>query len=223
MAGEGKVYTYLNPGPLARAVVLWLYIDIATNLFYGITAFIAFGDASALDPGMSKDTPLPHDLLAAAAALAQLPVTLIVAFLILKWTYRVSRNAHSEAKGLGVSPPWAVGFYFIPIAFLWKPFQALRETWQASSQPVGWRTVAVPSMLRWWWGLFLINNTLGQISFRLAIMGTTVGMVAASSAVDVVSAGISVPLNLVFIRIVRELTRKQSVGMMFGGADPIVA
>jgi hypothetical protein len=211
---EARFYTFRDPAPLARTVVIWLYVHIGVTILYGLTSAAALVAQPAADGAESVLLGLSAIPLGIAA--------LVVAFLILKWIYRVSRNAHSAARGLTISPPWAVGWFFVPIAFLWKPFQGVREAWQASTTSEAWQKVPVPSILRWWWGLFLVSNFLGQLSFRLSTMGgpATSG---AASATDVISTFVDVPLDLVFIAIVNELTRKQIVDLTFGEGAAAVA
>jgi hypothetical protein len=67
--------------------------------------------------------------------------------------------------------------------------------------------------------LFLTSSFVDQISFRIAMMGKTLGASAAVSGFDAASAIISIPLDLIFISIVRELTRKQLLGMTFGASE----
>ena len=62
-------------------------------------------------------------------------VVVIVLFCI--WIYRANYNARQlGATDMQFSPGWAVGWNFIPIANLWKPYQAMREIWQASADPL---------------------------------------------------------------------------------------
>jgi len=142
-----------------------------------------------------------------------LAACVVVGILILKWIYRVDRNAHSAASGLTISPPWAVGWYFVPFATLWKPFQAVREAWQVSTQAAVWQEVVAPSKLRWWWGLWLLSNVLGQVSFRVSMMGETLSSTGVSAIIDVFATVADVALDLVFIGIVRELTRLQATNL----------
>jgi hypothetical protein len=52
--------------------------------------------------------------------------------------------------------------------FLWKPFQAMREIWQASAQPGNWKNVQTPPLLGWWWGLYLASQVLSNVAYRLS-------------------------------------------------------
>ncbi|HKP78094.1 MAG TPA: DUF4328 domain-containing protein [Phenylobacterium sp.] len=214
----GREYTFLNPAPLSRTVIQWLWIDLAVSVVGAVSSVWAIAETLGVNTSLPSDTALTSDIPLAIVGLAQVAVFLVTGFLVLKWIYRVSRNAHSAVRGLKVTPPWAVGWYFVPVAFLWKPFEAMRETWQASTDPTAWPGVPVPAMLRWWWGLFLASNFTGQLSFRIALRAGTLGGMAVASGFDLASALISVPLDLIFIRIVRELTNKQVLDLTFGSA-----
>ena len=78
-----------------------------------------------------------------------------VAFLL--WTYRANSNCRAlGAQGM-ISPGWSVGWYFVPIANLWKPYQAMEEIWQASKNPQSWQRVKRPGIVTCWWYIWLAN------------------------------------------------------------------
>ena len=63
--------------------------------------------------------------------------------------------------------------------------------------------------MRWWWGLWLATNFIGNASFRIELQAETVQSVAAAALLDIVSAIVSVPLALLLIRLIRTLTAAQ--------------
>ncbi len=82
-------------------------------------------------------------------------VLVITAILVLMWTHRANFNAHQlGVADMRFTPGWAVGWYFIPIAWFWKPYQVMREIWQASGSPASWEQEG-RSSLAWWWGLWI--------------------------------------------------------------------
>ncbi len=210
---DRKVYTFLDPQPLARTVVVWIWIYFAAVVLSGLSALIAV-DRSASGVALDEGS-----LITSVPALLYILSFAVSGFLILKWIYRVSRNAHSFAEDLQVSPPWAVGWYFIPIAALWKPFQALREAWQASTKPDSWKDVPVPARLRWWWGLWLVSSFLGQIALRLS----TAADPSAAALVDIASSLVDAPLCIILVGIVRDLTQLQTVEASHRGAPAVAA
>ena len=199
-------YTFLNPDGLSRILIASIYVSLGLLTLISVSGLFSFGYVRDISLGSPGDHLGPYELLGVLAVLC----ALVSFFLALKWTYRVSRNAHSFAEGLGVSPTGAVGWYFVPIACLWKPFQALSEAWQASANPSDWRRVATPGLLRWWWGLWLALVAMNQFRDRLTEGlqrslpgGASMAVMETLCLLCLVSAG------LLFIAIVRRLTRMQ--------------
>ncbi|KQY29328.1 hypothetical protein ASD21_06165 [Caulobacter sp. Root1455] len=88
----------------------------------------------------------------------------VAGVLALIWIYRASRNAQRLANyGLPMSAAWAVGWYFVPIAAIWKPFEGMEQLWKASTAGTAWRSVTTPALLRWWWGAWLAGGGVGGL------------------------------------------------------------
>ncbi len=122
----------------------------------------------------------------------------IVAFCM--WMNRVCRNAHALARReITITPGWSVGYFFIPIVSLWKPFQAMKEIWNAS---VGNETAPILGL---WWALWLIGGFIDQISLRLTLRGEE----DAAIILDSITTAISIPLVFVIVKIIREITVSQ--------------
>jgi hypothetical protein len=120
------------------------------------------------------------------------------------WIYRVSRNAQRLAGNtLPISPGWAVGWYFVPIGALWKPFEAIEQTWKASSAPMAWRSVPTPQLIRWWWGFWLAGGIAGGVFGFLKQVGVE-DKTFASLALILISA-IVMGQCVLFNRLVRRL------------------
>ena len=208
MAGE-----YRDPKPLARAAILATWVWLAMQSIYAVAALYSFTALSRLpsDTPMAFGEPGPpeiemSDYAAGIAGLLHILAFVVSGFLILRWIHRANSNAHGWSSTMAVSPGWNVGFFFIPIANLWKPFQGVKETWEASH---GGPDFLAPVWVNWWWACWLVTNILGNISFRVAMQGTTAGAAAASAAIDVVAGIIGIPLALLLIRLIRELTAAQ--------------
>jgi hypothetical protein len=144
------------------------------------------------------------DGLIALTGLAYFVTFIWCAFLWLRLTYRAMRNLHrANAQGLTISPGWAVGWYFIPIAWLWKPLQAVRQIWRSSAAPDRPESVPVPAQIGWWWTFWLVGNFVGYASLRMALAQELDVSVAPDPAamqatywIDVVTTLLDVPLVL---------------------------
>jgi hypothetical protein len=103
----------------------------------------------------------------------QLASFIIVGLLFLRWTYWANHNAWFLGARLSFTPGWAIGWYFIPVASLWKPYEAMQEIWQASRDPANWRAQRRTGLLPWWWFLLLLAGAMSSAScaLRLRIIG----------------------------------------------------
>jgi uncharacterized protein DUF4328 len=114
------------------------------------------------------DTLMQNLAVAAAILLASLVVSIVALatmVLFLVWTHQAAKNVRALGQqGLSYSPGWCVGWWFVPVASLWKPYQALKEIWRASdpasvsAEPEAWKTGRVPTLFPAWWIAYLVNN-----------------------------------------------------------------
>ena len=131
--------------------------------------------------------------------------------LVLIWMYRAHCNIRAlGATGLTFSPGWAVGWFFVPIAFFWMPHQAMQELWRASASPEEWQRQPGSVLLSWWWALWLLD---------LVIM---LDIVLLPFPAHALAEGlVHIPLNLIFIALIGRVSRMQMVhyrGQVAGGS-----
>jgi hypothetical protein len=209
---EANGYAFRDPRPLGGAVVVWEYLYLAATIANLVGVGLEFQNLAGRSPAA---LPGPMDALQTVALvsmvtrLASVAVYLVAAFLFLKWVYRIVANARTLRPGMRATPGWAVGWFFVPIAFLWKPFEYFKEAWEVSHNPASPAQVFTPAILRWWWGLWLAAAITGNISGRLAFMDDSAGMQAASDVFEMLSDALTVPLILIITRIVRRLSARQ--------------
>jgi hypothetical protein len=80
------------------------------------------------------------------------------------WIYNAACNVRAlGGRGFQVTPGWAVGFYAIPIAAWFKPFEGMDEIERASRAPESWRTQPTRIVLRIWWGAWIITGIGGAV------------------------------------------------------------
>ncbi|MFI4897268.1 MAG: DUF4328 domain-containing protein [Phycisphaerales bacterium JB059] len=99
-------------------------------------------------------------------------VFILPAIVFCVWIVRAAKNARAlGAQGMTVSPGWAAGWFFVPIANLFMPFKGVCEIYKASepalnpAQPEGWKGVPVPALLGAWWALWVISMIVNNASF----------------------------------------------------------
>lgn len=183
------------------------YHDPTSRARAALLALAAFVAAQAAQVAIALVAPANGD---AAAISALMLFTAMVAALIAVscWIYRINANAHTFAEGLSITPGWNVGWFFVPIANLWRPFEGIKETWQASHDPADWPMVPVPVLLRLWWGCWLAGNILSNLSFQLSRAMHT-DPFGNTSAVDLIASGFLIAAAAALMRIVTVLSRRQ--------------
>ena len=227
--GLGQVVVYLLIAQIvlavAEAIAFAHRVDIVQQLQDGGPFDI--GVARAADNGVAVTAGL--DLL----------VFIATGVLWCIWQYRAQGNAiEITGDGLQFTPGWAVGWWFIPVANLFKPFQAVRELWKASHGGDAWRTLRTWPVIGWWWAVWILS--LVYVWFGENGGGVSIGTAptdAPATPADVISGDkkqiLSLALDLIAavlaIKIVRAVVHAQETAPPrltampappFGGALP---
>ena len=133
-------------------------------------------------------------------------VFVVSGILILRWIHRANYNAWQlGAENMKFSPGWSIGYYFIPILTLWKPYQAMKEIWKASKEPSNWESQETSGILPLWWALWLISNALGQAIFRLSMRAEELPELMNLNIITQVSDFLDIFLALVFLAVVNRI------------------
>jgi heme/copper-type cytochrome/quinol oxidase subunit 2 len=126
------------------------------------------------------------------------------------WTYRASSNAHRlGAQGLRYSPRWAVAGYFIPLANLWMPYQAMKEIAQASRDPSAWQGRGWPRSLPLWWFSWLATYFTINLYVRKFQSANTIDALVDATWADMLSAGLAILAAIFLANLVREISDMQ--------------
>jgi hypothetical protein len=142
--------------------------------------------------------------------LTYLAVFIISGFLILRWIHNSNFNARQlGAKEMEFTPSWSIGYYFIPILALWKPYQAMKKIWKVSHNPSNWQSENVSSLLWVWWFLWILTNILGQVIFRMSIAANELPELMNLNLISQASEILSIPLAFVTLSIVNKVYAAQ--------------
>lgn len=127
--------------------------------------------------------------------------TLAVAFLA--WLSRTVEITPALGGGTpSTSPAWSIIWWFIPIAFLWKPYSVVREVWERLATPErrgnGWVVVG-------WWLCWIGGGVLGRASDVMARTGTDWEALETAMLLGVGSSVASLVAAILGFFLVREL------------------
>jgi len=201
---SGKPYKFRDPRPLGGAATVSLYLYLISFVLHGMAVILKLQRRSGADDGEGPSADL-IDLLDNFTQLAYLLALAVAAFVFLKWTYRVVANARLFDPAMPFRPGWAIGWHFIPLGCLWKPFEYFAEAWRVSQRPAPSAMAGAPPILRWWWGLWLVTNLCSNYSFSIGKNGNDAIALMVSDGLLLLAIALSLPLTLILVRIIQTL------------------
>ena len=201
-------------------VGLKIYIGMALVLTVAHIMYQIVGsrilDGQTTFTGSLEDEELLQDSI---QALLAIPTMLLYWGLIIasiRWIMRAQKNLPVlGARGMTITPGWAAGWFFIPIANYWKPYEAMKQLWQASATAKAgspgstWKTAPVPPFMVGWWTLWVITNIAASISFRLGMRANTFEDYLFIGYLDVILAPLEAFVGLQYLKIIKGITNNQ--------------
>jgi len=125
-----------------------------TNIACVIAVLLAMNGVLGYDP-------LPDTDLSIIDAMFILSFVVLFAsfFAVGFWLYRAHANAiAADLAALEYTPGWAIGWYAIPIANLFKPYGAMKELWQASHREAIDSDQTAPGLIWLWWLTWVFSS-----------------------------------------------------------------
>jgi hypothetical protein len=198
---------------LTKTLRVLLKIDIGILVLAIFAGFYEYNSYANLPSGIDPTkTLLPSDILIGIVGLTQFIFFIILGITFLRWIYRTNKNLHIlSGEQMTFTPGWSVGWYFIPIANLFKPKQAMKEIWKVSHK----NESTTHAILGWWWFFWIVSNFINSISFKLAKRAE---YSVASTISFIVSDGIDLILNIVALMLVTRIGRAYSKNFIEQGA-----
>lgn len=141
------------------------------------------------------------------AALFQLII--VVQFILLcLWIYRMNKStrALNPAISMRFTPGWSVGWIFIPIANVWKPYQVLKELWAANHTPqlansgkVSYKLIGV------FWFMYLISLGLGKLVFKQNLTAEDLPDLIFANKITLLSDTVDIPYYILTILLAHQI------------------
>ncbi|QDU78456.1 hypothetical protein Pla110_01600 [Polystyrenella longa] len=156
--------------------------------------------------GQLDSRTLVVENLVVVSALCVLLLLLLNFLVYLVWIYRVCKNAHALSLNHPVrfSPGWAVGWYFVPIANIFKPPRVMAAIWSNSSPDIS-REGSDDSnqTINLWWALWILTSVVNQVSANENLAIST------QTTLTIVALGMDLCLCYLWINIVRQVQSMQ--------------
>ena len=201
---------------LTRCLKALLWLKIAVDLVAILSTFLQIGVLLSLQQHLYASASAAQadahasDVERRAIGLVQIAVLVITGLVFLRWIFRANANARQlGAADMRFTPGWSIGWYFVPFANLWKPYQAMKEIWLASAAPADWQNHPRGAILPWWWFCFLLSGITGNILFRLARAATDVSTLMSADVMIIIADTASILLSWLALVLVGQIYRMQ--------------
>lgn len=198
------------------------YVVTGVSEFAQLQLLHAIRDGSFTSEAEMMSAANANDLRQTVLGIAAFIVIIGTIVMFGMWIHRMDSNIHAlGARDLRFTPGWAVGWYFVPIANLWKPYQAMSEIWRASRNPAGWQAESGGGLLRWWWFWWLASTFVDNIAMRMAWRAEALEELIGVAPVNIASStldAISAAVGLLLVRRVGEfqvVAADRSLGQVF--------
>ena len=210
------IYTYRELTGLTKFLKVLLGLGVALAVVSMLSSFM-HAELLSRASSFSEAEGEANDFREVIIGLIQVALSLLTVVIFGCWIVRANKNARAlGADDLRITPGWAVGYFFVPIANLWRPYQAMKGLWQASHSPTSWTSTTAGSILPTWWTLWLVSLFLNQIVYqairdadRLDDFDELIEGLQTATYLQVAALAVYIPLCLVAMSLVTQITHAQ--------------
>jgi len=201
-------YSYSkDPRSLTSFLVIMLWIGLG---FEVVSILSNFAQMVSLGGTYTEAVGAANNARQGLIALGYLGVFIVTGVAFLKWIYRANMNCRGfGARDMKFTAGWSIGYYFIPVLNLVRPYESMKEIWQVSQDPKDWKSQTGSALLGWWWALWLISGFVGQMLFRLSMNADTIDALQAATKMSIFSDIINIFLYLAGVNLVKTIANKQ--------------
>lgn len=164
-SATGSTYPFRNPRPLAIAVTVFAGLKVLATVLQAVGLVLRLDFLTRFQAGQFPTQEAIagaarfSDTLVQGASIGLLAALVIGYIVGGRWIYVAACNIRAlGARGMDISPGWAVGWYAIPLLNWIRPYSAMSEIDRASHNPDGWRSRGDALILRYWWAGWIISN-----------------------------------------------------------------
>jgi len=144
--------------------LLALYVAVlGIEIMAAVVAIAALAGTAGTELSSGRLQLAGFSLMAMAySAYAEVGAFVLIAILFLRFLYKAVQQAKGFATPYAyASAGWAVGYWFIPVVNLYRPFEVVKQLFKACTQQAGGKPAAGEQLLSAWWAMFLVSNLAG--------------------------------------------------------------
>ena len=193
--------SYRDPRKLAKITKIFLIIDLIVSLIYGVLNIFHYTQLGSISQ-QSFEELSTIDMAFLAISIIMLTTYLTTVVVFSMWTYRMMKNTWIiDKRNNFITPGWAVGWYFIPFANLWKPIEAVQQIRNTIFEDSNKARLAP------WWTFWILSSITGRISMQMKV--DTIDQAQASAMFDALTSPIDILVCIFAFLMVKKLTDRQ--------------
>lgn len=203
--------------PLKTLSVLAIIGLAGICLFSILQILLSFGEIMSPESTIDIEGDLTSVWLTlmGIVTILRFPVFIFTVVVFLIWLNRGFKNLSPlNASSFETTPGWAVGYWFIPILNLFKPYQTMRELWVESDPEFdpdlsfAPSDYSAPAFMGFWWATWIIFNITSNVSNRL-IDDKDTNLSAGFLGIFLMSSIAELLAGILAIMMVRKITQRQ--------------
>lgn len=202
----------------AKAAIALIWVVLVLEIISLVSGYFQYELLLNIEDGVhvSASEISANDIREQSLAVLMLLALLVSAVTFIQWFRRAYFNLHQRCENLMYSEGWAAGSWFVPIIGFYRPFQIMRELYEQTnfyllSRGATLKRELSTGLLGFWWTLWILNNVLGQVIFRMSDDPDTFGEIKAIATLGMVNNILGVILAVVTLRVIKDYSEAESI------------
>ena len=202
----------------SQNAILLIWIALAMNCISLVSSYFQYDllQTAANGGEISAEAVTSNDNREQAIGIIQIIVFVVSAITFIQWFRRAYFNLHLRVNRLSQTEGWAAGCWFVPIVNLFRPYQIMKEMFQAThfflkQNEVHTREHLSTSSLSLWWTFWIIDRFVGQFVLKYSMKADTIEELTTSTIAQLISNGIGIVLAIITINIITEYSKLELV------------
>ncbi|MGZ4074372.1 MAG: DUF4328 domain-containing protein [Bacteroidia bacterium] len=153
-----------NNNSRANAARIFFYLLVGMSIISLYSNYLQYQLLSGVKNGIAvtPDVANANDSRQQMIVLVNALLLITSSILFLVWIYRAYENLYSlKINHLSCTPGWAVGYWFVPVISLFKPYVIVKEIWDETQAYVlpqaEKKNIAKGYIIGLWWTLYLLS------------------------------------------------------------------
>ncbi len=167
-----------------------------------------------------------YNLITLLVGVVEIGLVIVAGVLLLMWLHRAYTNLLALGHTPRFTPGWAVGYWFIPIVNLWRPYQVMKDWWlrsEGDTMVPGYERVTAPSVLSAWWACWICSGFVARFAGSMAT-GAQPGefLTFYTAALMMIAAEVlAVIAGVMLLKVISSIVNAQRVAYASVSAAPV--